>query len=268
MTSATNRQVYPLTNSQKINLPTPSTSDRPMSALSGIVSSDPMWNINGVREDEEDEEPELPQLYFHYAGNPNLKPEVKQDTEIKHDDRRQSREKDDKANEHHEKLPSAGIGLGRPRGLHRTYSDASDTHTPPHVTGSGFSTHSSASSARIGSLTDASTVSHSSMEPTPPSVYGHLGRSSLSSNGSGGGSVSGGSGDRPLGRTYGGSSARTFSRHVSAPLARHWPTREDKSRDTEEVRFIYCRGLMIVVNEYIYRKHHAHSNSNNSTETH
>jgi hypothetical protein len=239
MTSATYRQVYPLTNSQTVNIPAPSSTNRQMSALSGIVSSDPMWNINGIREDEEDEEPELPQLYFHYAGDPNLKPDVKQETEIKHDDRRQSREKDDKENNHHKEVSSASIGLGRPRGLQRTYSDASDTHTPPHVSGSGFSTHSSASSARIGSLTDASTVSHSSMEPTPPSVYGHLGRSSLSSNGSGGGSGGSGSGDRPLGRTYGGSSAGTFSRHVSAPLARHWPTREEKSRDTEEVRLIY-----------------------------
>jgi len=235
MTSATNRPVYPLTSSQIVNIPTLSTSTRPMSALSGIVSSDPMWNINGIREDEEDEEPELPQLYFHYAGDSQVKPEA----EIKQDDRRYSREKDDKENSYHEKLPSSSIGLGRPKVLHRTYSDASDTQTPTHVSGSGFSTHSSASSARIGSLTDASTVSHSSMEPTPPSVYGHLGRSSLSSSGSGEGGSGGsgsGSGDRPLGRTYGGSSARTFSRHVSAPLARHWPTREEKSRDTEEVR--------------------------------
>jgi hypothetical protein len=235
MTSATNRPVYPLTNSQLVNIPTTSTSNRQMSALSGIVSSDSMWNINGIREDEEDEEPELPQLYFHYAGDTKVEPEVKQEVGTKQDDRRHSREKDDKENNNnHEKVQSAGIGLGRPRGLQRTYSDASDTQTPPHVSGSGFSTHSSASSARIGSLTDASTVSHSSMEPTPPSVYGHLGRSSLSSNGSGSGS--GGSGDRPLGRTYGGGSARTFSRHVSAPLARHWPTREEKSRDSEEVR--------------------------------
>lgn len=209
-----------------------------MSALSGIVSSDPLWNINGIKEDEEDEEPELPQLYFHYAGD-NTKEQnqkegpSKQEVGIKQEDRLNSRERDDGGNDNnrHGKTPS--MGLGRPRALQRTYSDASD-QTPPPIS-SGFSTHSSASSARIGSLTDASTVSHSSMEPTPPSVYGTAGRSSLSSNGSASGS--GGSGDRPLGRTYGGSSARTFSRHVSAPLSRHWPGREEKekSRDTEEV---------------------------------
>jgi hypothetical protein len=219
------------------------------SALSGIVSSDPLWNINGIREDEEDEEPELPQLYFHYAGESGTKKDdqvtVKQELEDKQD-RRQSREREDKENNKHERIPSAGIGMGRPRGLPRSFSNASDTQTPPQVS-SGFSTHSSASSARIGSLTDASTVSQSSMEPTPPSAYGgHMSRSSLSSNasGSGSGSGSGGSGDRPLGRTYGGSSARTFSRHVSAPLGRNWPAREDKSRDkdTEEVcpSFLTC----------------------------
>ena len=211
------------------------------SALGAIVSSDPLWNINGLKEEEEDEEPELPQLYFHYVGETKVKSEVKQG-EIREEDK--YRVMDDKENhKSHERNTSttSALGIGRPRGVARTYSDVSDTHTPPQV--SGFSTHSSASSARIGSLTDASTVSHSSMEPTPPSAYGsgreHISRTSLSSIGSGGGSGSGGSGsgsgDRPLGRTYGGSSSRTFQRHVSAPLGRNWPAREDKSRETVDV---------------------------------
>jgi serine/threonine-protein kinase TTK/MPS1 len=137
------------------------------------------------------------------------------------------------------------LGIGKPRAFSRSYHDAPEAQTPPQGgSGSAFSTRSSASSARVASLTDASTVSQSSMEPTPPSAYGHghgyLARSSLSSNDSGGGSGSGGSGERPL-RTYGGgSSSRTFQRHVSAPLGRHWPAREDKSRDTEEVSSCFC----------------------------
>lgn len=73
--------------------------------------------------------------------------------------------------------------------------------TPPPLT---HSAHSSASSARALSLTDASTASASSLAPTPPDNV----RSSLS------GSTSG-STDRP--KVYG---ARRFQRVVSAPVSR------------------------------------------------
>jgi len=274
MISSTARTIQPLSTSQIVNIPptrpihtefeTPKRQMATQSALGSIISSDPMWMNADVDELDDEEEPELPQLHFQYQGDlkpkvedidkADIKPNVdlyrhvkkesmeyvsRNNSEVKEEgDRRQSREKDEKENNRYNHGGSTtALGIGKPRAFSRSYHDSSETHTPPQGgSGSGFSARSSASSARVASLTDASTASQSSMEPTPPSAYGHgyLARSSLSSNGSGGSGGSG-SGDRPA-RTYGGSSSsRTFQRHVSAPLGRHWPAREDKSRDTEEV---------------------------------
>lgn len=116
------------------------------------------------------------------------------------------------------------VSLGKPSRAPRSsssnsISDPSHLTPPQHglsksVTTTG-SSHSSASSARVASLTDASTVSGSSV-PTPPFSSSAYSRSSLSSHGSGG-SGSGESGGGPVPRTY---SSRPFQRHVSAPLAR------------------------------------------------
>jgi hypothetical protein len=261
MTSASSSAVYPLTTSNLVNIPFPTTTlgaethtpKHQMSALSSIASADKMWS-DGFDDDEEDEEDEL-ELHFHYQHEKDtgVKPEEISDSGRK----RQSQEKegDDKDKEN-QALPSTstsrgkglsssvlGLGMGRPNRLPRSYSDMSDSQTPPPSgSGSTFSNQSSASSARVGSMTDASTVSGSSMVPTPP---GHGARTSLSSNGSGGGGSgggSGGSGDRPLGRTYGGSTARTFSRHVSAPLSRQWPREErERSRDSGDVSCLLGR---------------------------
>jgi serine/threonine-protein kinase TTK/MPS1 len=101
------------------------------------------------------------------------------------------------------------------------------------------SAQSSGSSARVVSLTDASTASASSMVPTPPYAASHLSRASLSSHHSGG-SGSGNSGDRPLGRTY---SSRPFQRHVSAPIDRNRLSGENsKDNDDVSVMIFSARG--------------------------
>ncbi len=107
-----------------------------------------------------------------------------------------------------------------------------DKHTTPPVNNTTpisqtRSGPSSASSAQILSLTDASTASASSLIPTPPAEGISLGGRSSSSHVSGG-SKSGDLGS--LGRSYG---TRTFQRVVSAPLARsrveETPYRRDSS---------------------------------------
>jgi hypothetical protein len=129
------------------------------------------------------------------------------------------------------------VSLGHPSRAPRSsssnsISDRSHLTPPQHGLSKSISTgsaHSSASSARLESLTDASTVSGSSV-PTPPYAGSHHSRTSLSSHGSGG-SGSGESGGRPGPRTY---SSRPFQRHVSAPLARDRLIPEE-SKDTADV---------------------------------
>jgi hypothetical protein len=239
-------QPQPLATSQLANRPKPAPMETPKhqiasrsaSALASLVSADPLWGDEMIEDD--DIELEVPDFHFDYDWDAEEK--KKASLELGGGDAKAKATESGKGG-------VSSIALGRPSGPPRTYSglsdhrpgngQSSDTHTPPQGYGSGFSNHSSTSSARVASLTDASTTSASSMVPTPPSALRHLSRASLSSHGSGNGSGSGsgGSGDRPLGKTYGGSSSRTFQRHVSAPLNRNWPAKErnDLPGETEEV---------------------------------
>lgn len=207
------------------------------SALSAIVSMDPIWKGQGGDGEEDDDEP-LVMPDFHYDW---LKEEEKQAGRTKStadvntdfgphitDSSSQKGSTTSRTTSLH--------SLGRPTGPPRSYSNSSVAEHSAHNTPPQYghrlpgSAQSSSSSARVASLTDASTASGSSMVPTPPYAPSHLSRSSLSSHGSGG-SGSGGSGDRPLGRTY---SSRPFQRHVSAPIDRSRLSGET-SKDNEDV---------------------------------
>jgi hypothetical protein len=245
MVSTAFHHAQPLVTSNLANLPKPATMETPKhqiayrSALSSVVSSDPMWE-DEILEDDMDDDPPPPDFHFEWKSDEekNEKETPNRPTMTSQVDRRGEQG-------HIKAGRTSNIALGRPNGPPRTHSamsnHGSDAQTPPqgygNGSGSGFSARSSTSSVRVASLTDASTVSASSMVPTPPSALGHLSRASMSSHGSGSGG-SGGSGDRPLGRTYGGNSSRTFQRHVSAPLHKNWPSREDTTDAIEEVSLV------------------------------
>lgn len=93
-----------------------------------------------------------------------------------------------------------------------TSSSSDALNTPPSVSGrTGSPAYSSASSAHIMGLTDASTVSGSSLVPTPPYVplgRGYLPRTSGASDGDGSAQPE---------------RVRRFQRVVSAPVARMSP---------------------------------------------
>ncbi|WWC64160.1 uncharacterized protein I303_106768 [Kwoniella dejecticola CBS 10117] len=114
----------------------------------------------------------------------------------------------------------ATMSISRPTSLSPpaqspTAANRSSRATPPPR--GTHSARSSLSSVQVSSLTDASTVSGSSLVPTPPGSGLSIGTRSTSSNGLDSGSSASGSGGSQ--RIYG-AGGRKFQRVVSAPISR------------------------------------------------
>lgn len=237
------------------------------SALLNVAGMQALWTAGQDEDDEDDEPLEVPKFHFDWLSEED-KQRVRNDTSvsISSKDGQDRREGSTSSTSGRESGSSSNsttltavpiprstlVSLGKPSRAPRSsssnsISDPSHLTPPQHgyglskSTSTGGSVQSSASSARVASLTDASTASGSSV-PTPPYAGSHHSRTSLSSYGSGGSGSGESGGGRPAPRTY---SSRPFQRHVSAPLARDRLVPED-TKDSADVSISISLGTLVL----------------------